>query len=35
MIPPSRDPTAFFPTTTRDSWAPYAADVLEEGRIQL
>ena len=35
MIPPTRDPTAFFNTTTHDSWAPYADDVLEEGRLQL
>ncbi len=35
MVPPSRDPTAFFPETTRESWAPYSDDVLEEGRLQL
>ena len=35
MVPPSRDPTAFFPNTTTESWAPYAEDVLEEGRLQL
>ncbi len=35
MIPPSRDPTAFFPETTPEAWAPYANDILEEGRLQL
>ena len=35
MIPPSRDPTAFFPETTTEAWAPYADDILEEGRLQL
>ena len=35
MIPPSRDPTAFFPETTTEAWSPYADDILEEGRLQL
>ena len=35
MVPPPRDPAAFFPDVSKEDWAPYESDVLENGQLQL
>ena len=35
MVPPSRDPAAFFPDVSAEDWAPYRDDVLVNGQMQL
>lgn len=35
MVPPPRDPAAFFPDVPMEDWAPYKADVLEGDQLQL
>ena len=35
MVPPSYDPTEFFPNAPWEAWEPYKSDHLENGRLQL
>ena len=35
MVPPPREPKDFFPDVSVDQWAPYQADVLMNGQVQL
>ena len=35
MVPPPRDTAVFFPDVTKQDWAPYEDDVLENGQLQL
>jgi glyoxylase-like metal-dependent hydrolase (beta-lactamase superfamily II) len=35
MVPPPRDPTIFIREQPREAWAPYEAEVLENGLLQL
>ena len=35
MVPPPYEPDEFFPQVPLDAWAPYQADVLVDGKLQL
>ena len=35
MVPPPRDPAAFFTDVPVEDWAPYRSDALEDGKLQL